>query len=210
MSHASLLPRILTLLSLLASAALTGTACAQQTETIVCIRHGEKPAQEIGQINAQGLNRALALPDVLLKKYPHPQFIFAPGTKDKVTNRDTKIEYSYVRPLITIEPTAIRAGLPVNADYGFKDIKGLERELLKPAYQNSMVYVAWEHRALQKMVTKLVADLGGKDTVPEWPHSDYDSIFLITIRTVNKTRTVNFRVAHEGIQPSTKFPSPAR
>ncbi len=33
-------------------------------ETLVFVRHGEKPAQGYGQLNCQGLNRALALPAV--------------------------------------------------------------------------------------------------------------------------------------------------
>jgi len=48
------------------------TPVAQQAvavETIVFVRHGEKPANDLGQLTFQGLNRALALPDVLIKKY---------------------------------------------------------------------------------------------------------------------------------------------
>src|SRR5580692_7372024 len=56
----------------------------QTLETIVCIRHGEKPPGGLGQLNCRGLNRALALPDVLLKKFGTPQFIFAPNPMHKV------------------------------------------------------------------------------------------------------------------------------
>jgi hypothetical protein len=43
---------------------------AQTTvETIVCVRHGEKPPGSFGQLTCRGLNRSLALPDVLLKKF---------------------------------------------------------------------------------------------------------------------------------------------
>ena len=34
----------------------------QMTETIVCIRHGEKPRGGLGQLTIRGLNRSLALP----------------------------------------------------------------------------------------------------------------------------------------------------
>src|SRR5579871_5396038 len=117
---------------------------ADDVETIVFLRHGEKPAKEIGQINVVGFNRALALPDVLLSKYKNPQFIFAPGTSDKVKNKTDGQLYDYLRPLITIEPTAIRAGLPVNTDFGFLHIQELEDELLKGQYKSAMIYVAWE------------------------------------------------------------------
>ena len=44
------------------------------------IRHGEKPANDDGQLTCQGLNRALALPAVLTAKFGKPDFIFAPLT----------------------------------------------------------------------------------------------------------------------------------
>jgi hypothetical protein len=53
-------------------------------ETLVCIRHGEKPPGGLGQLTNRGLNRALALPKVLLGKYGHPQFVFAPNPSHKI------------------------------------------------------------------------------------------------------------------------------
>jgi len=48
-------------------------------QTIIMIRHGEKPSSHpSGQLNCQGLNRALALPAVLAK-YGRPVAIFAPN-----------------------------------------------------------------------------------------------------------------------------------
>src|ERR1700722_7647635 len=99
----------------------TPASATINVETIVCIRHGEKPHGGLGQLTLQGLNRSLALPDVLLKRYGTPQFIFAPNPTQKV---DGNPGYYYVRPLATIEPTAIRCGLPVNTKYGYEEIKG--------------------------------------------------------------------------------------
>ena len=48
------------------------------TETIVLVRHGEKPADGLGQLNCQGLNRALALPAVIGKLFGRPDAVFAP------------------------------------------------------------------------------------------------------------------------------------
>src|SRR6266851_2438684 len=79
-----------------------------QVETIVCIRHGEKPPGALGQLTCRGLNRALALPAVLLAKYGSPQFIFAPNPTEKVDQKEHLEGYFYVRPIATIEPTAIR------------------------------------------------------------------------------------------------------
>src|ERR1035441_5817659 len=74
-------------------------ASGQSVETIVCIRHGEKPRGSLGQLSCRGLNRALALPKVLFAKYGSPQFVFACNPTQKVKG------YFYVRPLATIEPT---------------------------------------------------------------------------------------------------------
>ena len=68
-------------------------------ETLVCFRHGEKPRGGLGQLTCRGLNRALALPNVLLSRYGKPQFVFAPNPAEKV---DSKDGYYYVRPLATI------------------------------------------------------------------------------------------------------------
>ncbi len=52
--------------------------CAQAQETIVAIRHAEKPASSLGQLTCKGLNRALALPKVLIPRYGKPDRIYAP------------------------------------------------------------------------------------------------------------------------------------
>lgn len=157
----------------------TGTS-TQTVETIVCIRHGEKPPGGLGQLTCKGLNRALALPDVLLEKYGLPQFIFAPNPNQKVHDRDGS--YYYVRPLATIEPTAIRCGLPVNTEFGFREIKGLQGELEKTKYWKATIFIAWEHGFLDQFAKNLVqADGGDPAQVPSWAGNDYDTIFLIKI-----------------------------
>jgi len=112
-----------------------------KVETIVCIRHGEKPLLGLGQLTPRGLNRALALPEVLLTKFGKPSFIFAPDP-NQVAN-DLGGEFCYVRPLATIEPAAIEYGVPVNTHFGFKDIAGLQQELTKPVYESATIFVAW-------------------------------------------------------------------
>ena len=46
-------------------------------ETIVLLRHGEKPPTGLGQLTCKGLNRALALPSLLIGRYGKPDFIYA-------------------------------------------------------------------------------------------------------------------------------------
>jgi hypothetical protein len=169
----------------------------QSIETIVCIRHGEKPKGGLGQLTCRGLNRALALPNVLLAKYGKPQFVFAPNPTQKV---DGNGGYYYVRPLVTIEPTAIRCGLPVNTQFGYKEIRGLESELRKKDYQSATVFIAWEHGLLDEFVKNLVKDNGGNPAqVPGWPGDDYDTIFLMKITHAANGSSVVFTIDHEGL-----------
>jgi len=169
-------------------------------ETLVCVRHGEKPTGGLGQLTCRGLNRALALPKVLLEKYGRPQFVFAPNPAQKA---DTKLDpagFYYVRPLATIEPTAIRCGLSVNTQFGFLEITGLERELEKPAYRGATVFIAWEHSLLDAFARNLVEDAGGDPTqVPAWAGDEYDMIFVFRISTENGRKHVAFTVDHEGL-----------
>jgi hypothetical protein len=165
-------------------------------ETLVCIRHGEKPRGGLGQLTCRGLNRALALPNVLLAKYGKPQFVFAPNPTQKVDDG----AYYYVRPLATIEPTAIRCGLPVNTEFGYLEIKGLENELLKPIYQNATVFIAWEHVLLDDFAMELVKHHGGDPAqVPSWPEEDYDTIFVFKITKDTGRESFAFTMDHEGL-----------
>lgn len=167
-------------------------------ETLVCIRHGETPPGGLGQLTCQGLNRALALPRVLLAKYGPPQFLFAPNPSQPITEYGGT--YSYVRPLATIEPTAIYCGLPVNTQFGFGDITNLEVEVQTAAYQNATVYIAWEHVVLVTFVQDMVKAFGGDATqIPYWPADDYDSIFVIRITRNEGQASVAFTADHEGL-----------
>src|ERR1700756_4183436 len=96
---------VVSLLLLVATAARSDNA----VETIVLIRHGEKPDQGLGQLNCQGLNRALALPQIIAKTFGRPGAVFAPDPSQQM--QDHGVSYDYVRPLATIEPTAIFFGL---------------------------------------------------------------------------------------------------
>ena len=165
-------------------------------ETLVCIRHGEKPASGLGQLSCRGLNRALALPQVLLAKYPAPRYVFAPNPTEKVTGD----QFYYVRPLATIEPTAVRCGLPINTQFGFRQIKELQEELEKAPYQNATIYIAWEHLLLDDFAKDMLQTHGGDSAkVPAWPAEDYDSIFLITITRDKGQASVAFAIDHEGL-----------
>ncbi|HGM5287045.1 TPA: histidine phosphatase family protein [Serratia liquefaciens] len=166
---------------------LSQSALAQ--ETLIFVRHGEKPANDSGQLTCKGLNRALALPDVLLDRYGKPDFIFAAGPKENKTG-------SSLRALSTIMPTAVRVGLPIGIQFHADDIAGLQQELLSDKYQNSRIFIAWEHKNLDEAVKNIVAARGGDASlVPEWPGSDFDSIFVVTL----DQGKVSFRQEREGL-----------
>ena len=148
---------------------------APTVQTLVCIRHGEKPKGGLGQLTCRGLNRALALPKVLLEKYGTPQFIFAPNPTQKVDGN----KYNYVRPLTTIEPTAIRCGLPVNTQFGYLEIQGLESELQKTNYPSATIFIAgtWPAGSTgkkpgqgQRRRSKAGSQLAGKRLRHDFPH----------------------------------------
>jgi len=162
------------------------------------VRHGEKPEQGLGQLDCRGLNRALSLPRVIETKYGRPDAIFAPDPSAQKNDRGTK--YDYVRPLATIEPTAIYFGLPVNASIGFKNVDKLVDALVSPRFQNKVVVVAWEHAFVEKAARRLVKRYGGDaSSVPKWEGADFDSIYVVRItRRAGKT-AVSFGVEQQGL-----------
>jgi hypothetical protein len=172
------------------------TASDTNAETIVAIRHGERPARGLGNLNCKGLRRALALPDVLLSKYGKPDFIFAPNPIE----RSDGGQYNYVRPLVTIEPTAIRCELPVNTDFGYTQIDDLAIELRKADYQHALIFIAWEHGQLDKLAKMLVAWYGGDPSqVPFWSDRDYDTIFVFRIFRQDGRNMLVFSIDHEAL-----------
>ena len=151
-------------------------------ETIVMIRHGEKPPTDLGQLSCRGLNRALALAPLLIGRYGKPDFIYAPDPAVQIQEGNTGPLYSYVRPLATIEPTAIRLGMAVNTQIAFDQIADLQRALLQPAYAHSLIFVAWEHYDLRLFAKQMLQAYGdGASQLPPWPGWDYGTIYVFHI-----------------------------
>jgi hypothetical protein len=159
-------------------------------ETIVLVRHGEKPAEGLGQLTCKGLNRALALPSVLIGRFGKPDYIYAPNPSMQVNDGNNQPTYSYVRPLTTIEPTAIRLGMPVNTQIGFLQIAELQQALLQPAYEHSLIFVAWEHLKLYEFAKQMLQSYGSTPAqLPEWPNDDYETIYIFHITWSAKNGT---------------------
>lgn len=180
------------------------------TETILFIRHAEKPPGGLGQLDCQGLNRALALPAVIRRKYKRLDAVFAPNPAQRKPDakdaNDQPLTYDYVRPLATAEPTAIAFGLPIQVEIGFSDTAALKAALLAPAYRDATVLVAWEHHHIVGLMPDLIAGLGGDaKAVPDWPKTDFDSIWRVTIERAGAATHVAFAHDQQGLdgQPKT-------
>lgn len=167
-------------------------------ETLLFIRHAEKPDGGLGQLSCKGLNRALALTAVIRDKYKHLDAVFAPDPSSQKEDGDAA--YDYVRPLATVEPTAIAFGLPIQSSLGYKEIDKLTEALLAPTYRDATVLVGWEHHQLNKMVPRLIGSLGGNvKTVPDWAKDDFDSIWRVTIERTSERTSVSFALDKEGL-----------
>lgn len=185
--------------ALFLSSGVGASSAAPTTETLVFVRHGEKPANvDNGQLTCQGQNRAVALPDVLISKYGSPAYVFAVAPKEKQDSNG--VDYWYLRALATIEPTAVAAGVTVDLKYGKSDIDDVESELAKSKYQSATVFLAWEHNELVNLAANIVKDNGGDaSVVPAWPSEDYDSIYVVTITRSGGQTSVTFAHDNEGL-----------
>jgi hypothetical protein len=189
---------------------LLSITCAHADETIVAIRHAEKPPTSLGQLTCKGLNRALALPKVLVPRYGKPDRIYAPDPGTRV-GRLGNLSYSYVRPLMTIEPTAIQLELPVNALIGFKNVGQLRKELLAPENVNSVIYLAWEHVYLNEFAKRLLKAYGkDQSAVPDWPNDEYDRIYVFRIKDEGGKKDLTFSIESQGLSGSLSDKCPAQ
>jgi len=176
---------------------LVVTADARAEQTIVFMRHGEKPSGGYGQLTCQGFNRALALHDVLVAKYGKPTYLYAPSPAAQVT--DSAGSFYYVRPLATIEPTAVRLGMPVRTKYAYTDIATVQAALVTPDKANTTIFVAWEHLYLQKLVQNIMNKYGSRVVVPAWASTDYDSLYVVKVDYVGSNISARFQRDHEGL-----------
>jgi len=171
---------------------------AYSTQTIVFIRHGEKPNNDSGQLTCKGLNRALALPDTLISLFGKPDALFASAPKQNKLG-------SSLRAVQTITPTAIKLSLPINLNYHAKETKGLQDTLLSREYENSVIFIAWEHDNLVKAARDIMKNEGGNpDEIPKWQSIDFDSIYVLRINHDNDSKIVTFEHTQQGLNNVSK------
>uniref|UniRef100_A0A1I8ANP2 DUF1735 domain-containing protein n=1 Tax=Steinernema glaseri TaxID=37863 RepID=A0A1I8ANP2_9BILA len=130
-----------------------------------------------------GLNRALDLATLLPEKFGPADYVFAANPSREVEEGSNDNAYSYIRPLMTISPSAIKLGLPVNIDFGANDTGDLADELLQDKYRNATVYTAWSHGYLPELINTVAGKaLGEKRTITaDWDGEDFDSLRTWTV-----------------------------
>ncbi|RAS31752.1 MULTISPECIES: hypothetical protein [unclassified Pseudomonas] len=153
------------------------------TQTLVFLRHAEKPGEGLGQLNCQGLNRALDLATLLPERFGKADYVFAANPSRHVEEGSQDQSYSYIRPLMTITPSAIRLGLPVNIEFAANDTDELADELVSEKYRNATVYTAWGHGYLPELINAVAGKaLGDKRVITEdWNGDDFDSLYVLTL-----------------------------
>ncbi|AZO91206.1 histidine phosphatase family protein [Stutzerimonas stutzeri] len=171
------------------------------TQTLVFLRHGEKPDGGLGQLNCQGLNRAIDLSTLLPEKFGKADYVFAANPTRNVEEGEFDNSYSYIRPLMTISPSAIKLGLPVNINFSANDTSDLANELLHDKYHNSVIYTAWSHGYLPELINKVAGDATGKKTTitDDWESSDYDSLYVLTLTWHNGKAKLQSHVYKQGL-----------
>ncbi|QHC96695.1 MULTISPECIES: hypothetical protein [Pseudomonas] len=174
---------------------------ADGTQTLVFLRHAEKPEGGLGQLNCQGLNRAIDLSTLLPEKFGKADYVFAANPTRNVEEGELDNSYSYIRPLMTISPAAIKLGLPVNIEFSANDTSDLARELLEDKYHNSTIYTAWSHGYLPELINKVAGKaVGEKQNITEdWAGNDFDSLYVLTLTWHNGKASLQSHSYKQGL-----------
>jgi len=154
----------------------------QSALTIVIVRHGEKPADG-DNLSCQGLNRALALPAVLMKKFRRPDLAYVPALKLGGST-------AHARMFQTVTPMAVQQNLTVNSQFEEDDVTGVAKDVLR---QTGLVLMVWEHTQIPPLAKAL-----GVASPPAWDSKDFDSIWVVT----PSGGSAKLAVKSEGIKPS--------
>ncbi len=179
---------------------------ADGVQTLVFMRHAEKPADGLGQLTCQGLNRAIDLATLLPQKYGKADYVFAANPSREVEEGTDDDAYSYVRPMMTINPSAIKLGLPINLAFSANDTRQLAAELTDDKYHNATIYTAWSHGYLPELINTVAAKATGKtmSLTEDWADNDFDSLYVLTLTWHNGNATLVSRVDHQGLNNGAK------
>lgn len=120
---------------------------------------------------------------MLPERFGKADYVFAANPSRQVEEGSGEQRYSYIRPLMTITPSAIRLGLPVNIDYAANDTDDLADELLQDKYRNATVYTAWSHGYLPDLINAVAGKALGEERVitEDWSGDDFDTLYVLTL-----------------------------
>lgn len=196
--------RLLALACLLGSCLLPlaplAAPLAAPEATIVIFRHGEKPPAGLGMLSCRGLNRSLALPAKLSAMFGRPMAAFAPNPSARKSDRGADFDYN--RPLLTLGPSAVAAGIPISDEIAWDDAQGLASALLSPELAGKTVYVAWEHHLALKAVGLMMASSSSDaSALPKaWADDDFDTLYILRVsRRADGSASIRFEASREGL-----------
>jgi hypothetical protein len=168
------------------------SAARAADSTIVIVRHGEKP-DDGDNLSCEGLNRALALPAVLRRKFGKHAFTVAYVPK-LALGEATK----HARMFQTVTPFAVRQGLTVNSNFDEQDVDAIAADALQ---RSGTVLIVWEHSQIRPLA--LALHVPESKLPDEWKGKDFDSIWIVT---PTKDGPSKFATDKESISPSSTCP----
>lgn len=174
---------LLGLLTAGCSPAADGPKSATHPQTILVIRHAEKPAADADpDLSPEGKKRADALPDLFARSasrpdpFPTPDFIFATAAS-KHSNR----------PVETVTPLAKKLNLAINSTFADDDYPRLVKELYSnPKYAGKTVLICWHHGTIPELATAL----GTTDVPKKWDGHVFNRVWVVTYDEAGKPKAL--------------------
>ena len=168
-------------------------------ETVYIVRHAEahpdpEPAFENGNYVGAGQWRALELPNALSKALSgkiSPDMVYsidpAQWFSTKQINPSDYINVSYVRPSLTVWPYVVANNLPYHLVSDFLIMDDDQAKFASnffftgDTFSNQSILLAWESTRIKPIINELLKSYGADLPNLEWPVTDYDTIWTVTI-----------------------------
>lgn len=181
------------ILAFFCGSSFAGSLIAQQPASaknwkVIIIRHAEKPPKG-DNLDCQGLNRSLQLPELFHAKFGVPDYTYVPALG---LGESTK----HSRMFQTVIPLAAKYNLSINSQHDEKDSSGLASDIRK---KEGTVLLVWEHHA----IPSIVRALGVPNVSQTWDDQDFDSIWIISLQNGIPTLTKD----KEGLTPQSACPN---
>ncbi|MDQ5987763.1 MAG: hypothetical protein CSYNP_03509 [Syntrophus sp. SKADARSKE-3] len=208
---------------------VTVPANSNKNQTVYIVRHADAHpdpdfAFEDGNYVGAGQWRALSLSNALRGKMS-PNMVYSIDPAQWYTTFGP-LNFSYVRPSLTVLPYAIANNLPFNlvAKFSITDTNTTDPAIAQATsdffftngtFSNQAMLVAWESGHIRPFLNSLMASYGGNNPpqlptagppVGGWPHPDYDTIWTVTLDAQGNLTVDN--ALCEGID-STQLPAQA-